>query len=253
MSDYILGADEAGTGAWAGPFTVCAVLVPEDWSLEGLTDSKKCSEKKRERLYDEIMAQRPFISYFLEWRWPEEIEARGLRRAHIDAFECCVRAGLLVQPEADVIIDGTMPLKNVRHRTLAKADMLVQAVSAASIIAKVERDRYMRNDADSEFPAYGFHQHVGYGVAAHIEALDEHGPCRLHRLSYEPVQKRVKGLKGLPSRSPAREFLISSLQDLDAASKSRGEEEDVVLATKPDDADDGEIRVLTGVEPDYPF
>lgn len=188
----------------------CACLAPADWALPDLTDSKafksksKKQLKRRAELHDEIEAAFPFVRLFVEWVWQDEIDRVGLGRAHAQAMRKVTVAALEVAPGARVVVDGLLKLHNILHESVPKADTLFQAVSAASVFAKEERDRWMWTDADSEFPEYDFISNVGYGAPKHIKALDEYGPCRLHRMSYEPVFKRAGVVPGEAYESVTR-------------------------------------------------
>jgi ribonuclease HII len=184
----ILGIDEVGRGPWAGPLVVGAVVLG-DAVIDGLTDSKKLTKKKRDAL-DTIIRQEA-AGFGLGWVHADEIDAIGLsaalRLATIRAVEQ-VKA-----PYHEIIIDGTINFlsettKGKYVTTLAKADLLIQSVSAASIIAKVARDNYMALQ-DNEYPGYGFTSHVGYGTAAHRNAITALGVTPLHRLSFAPLAK----------------------------------------------------------------
>lgn len=188
---FVVGADEVGYGSWAGPLVVCAAVVPKDWTLKGLNDSKKLSEKRREKLHGEIQELFPFVRTILSWTWPADIDRLGVGKARTAAFRRVVLEALQLEPDARVVLDGGLFLKDIEHESFPKADGIVPAVMAASVYAKVERDRWMETVADSEFPLYSFAAHKGYGAPAHIKALDEHGPCSIHRMSYEPVFKRA--------------------------------------------------------------
>ena len=189
-SEFIIGADEVGKGAWAGPALVCALVVPVGWTLEGLNDSKKLSPKKREKLYDEIQGCYPFVRPILYWVWPEEIDREGIGKALWFAFRAAVQDALGLAPGARVILDGDIKIPSIEHESYPKADGTYPAVMGASVYAKVERDRWMMTEGDSEFPQYGWVDSKGYGTAAHQEALDRYGPCRLHRMSFAPVFER---------------------------------------------------------------
>ena len=191
----ILGIDEVGRGPLAGPLVVGAVILPEDkpeW-VENLRDSKKLSAKKREALSELILKE---AACGLGWVSVSELDevgiSEGLRLA-------CSRAVKSVQrlhiPFSQVVIDGKVnflsgtALENFVS-TMPKADDLIKEVSAASIIAKVARDRYMY-ELDSKYPGYGFSSHVGYGTAKHIAAIKELGICPEHRKSFEPIKSMV--------------------------------------------------------------
>lgn len=178
----IVGIDEVGRGAWAGPLVVGAVLlggaVPD-----GLTDSKKLTKKERERLDIEI--RRSALGIGLGWVSAKHIDAIGLSKALSVAAE---RAIAHIRHDYDeIIIDGTIRLLDDPRVTLMKkADLLVPSVSAASIVAKVARDNYMSH-VDEVFPGYKFGSHVGYGTATHRHAIESHGVTPLHRLSFGPL------------------------------------------------------------------
>ena len=188
----ILGIDEVGRGPWAGPLVIGAVVLG-DAQIDGLTDSKKLTKKRRDAL-DHLIREQA-AGYGLGWVTAAEIDEIGLsaalRLATIRAVEQ-VKA-----PYSEIIIDGTINFlsdtgKGKYVTTLAKADLLIQSVSAASIIAKVARDNYMA-EQDTIYPGYGFAGHVGYGTAKHIAAIDQLGVTPLHRLSFAPLQKYRAG------------------------------------------------------------
>ncbi|HWT39961.1 MAG TPA: ribonuclease HII [Dongiaceae bacterium] len=196
----ILGIDEVGRGPWAGPLVVGAVVLPEGLVLEGLTDSKKVSAKKRQLLDIEIREKA--LGWGLGWVHADELDKIGLsealRRATIRAVEA------VATPYHEIIIDGTINFLKETSKgryvtTMAKADFLVPAVSAASIVAKVARDAYM-DAQDKTYPEYGFASHVGYGTAKHQQALETFGVTPLHRRSFAPIAK----LLGEPTESTLR-------------------------------------------------
>ncbi len=182
----ILGIDEVGRGPWAGPLVVGAVVLGGA-TIEGLTDSKKLSKKRREEL--DIIIREQADGFGLGWVTAEEIDSIGLSAALNLAT---IRAVEQIQASYhEIIIDGTINFlrdtaKGRYVTTLKKADLLVPSVSAASIIAKVARDDYMAAQ-DQLYPGYGFSSHVGYGTAAHIAAIKQHGVTPLHRLSFAPL------------------------------------------------------------------
>lgn len=184
----ILGIDEVGRGPWAGPLVVGAVVLGGA-EIDGLTDSKKLTKKRREELYDEIYARANGVG--LGWVTATEIDAIGLSAALKLATKRAVQE--IHTPFHEVIIDGTInflastPLEQY-VTTMKKADLLIPSVSAASIVAKVARDRFMA-EQDAVFPGYGFKSHVGYGTATHRAAIEKHGVTPLHRLSFAPLQK----------------------------------------------------------------
>jgi ribonuclease HII len=178
----IVGIDEVGRGAWAGPLVVGAVLLGGE-QIDGLTDSKKLTKKQRELLDLEI--RKKALGIGLGWVSAKHIDQIGLTQALMLASR---RAIAHIRHEyAEIIIDGTFAfLDDSRVTVMKKADLLVPSVSAASIVAKVARDKYM-SYIDTVFPGYKFTGHVGYGTAAHRKAIDELGVCALHRLSYAPL------------------------------------------------------------------
>jgi len=180
----IVGIDEVGRGAWAGPLVVGAVLLGGA-SIEGLTDSKKLTKKQREVLDIEI--RQKAIGIGIGWVSAKDIDLIGLS----DALKLASRRALahIRADYHEIIIDGTIALINDPRVTLMKkADLLVPSVSAASIVAKVARDNYMRH-LDHVFPGYRFTGHVGYGTAAHRQAIAKLGVTPLHRLSFAPLQR----------------------------------------------------------------
>jgi ribonuclease HII len=186
--DMILGIDEAGRGPWAGPLVVGAVVLGGA-DIEGLTDSKKLSKKKREALYDEVTERA--IAYASGWVGARELDEIGMSAALRLATKRAVEQ--IAVPYSEIIIDGTINFladtgKGGYVQTMPKADLLIPSVSAASIIAKVERDRYM-TERSKEYPEYGFDSHAGYGVAKHRAAIEQHGVIAEHRLSFAPLAK----------------------------------------------------------------
>lgn len=189
----ILGIDEVGRGPWAGPLVVGAVVLPDTHTLEGLTDSKKLSAKRRVALDSSIREQA--LGWGLGWVHADELDTVGLSRALQLATIRAVEA--VNTPYHEIIIDGTINFLKETSKgqfvtTMAKADYLVPAVSAASIVAKVARDAYMEEQA-AIYPEYGFASHVGYGTARHQQALLEYGVTVLHRKSFAPIKKLVSG------------------------------------------------------------
>lgn len=184
----ILGIDEVGRGPWAGPLVVGAVVLGGA-QIEGLTDSKKLSKKRREALSLEIYEKADAVG--LGWVRADELDQLGMSQALVLATRRAVEQ--IHVPYQEIIIDGTINFlqntgKGEYVTTLAKADLLVPSVSAASIVAKVARDSFM-TEQDALFPGYGFKNNSGYGVAAHRAAIDLLGVTPLHRLSFAPLQK----------------------------------------------------------------
>lgn len=186
----ILGIDEVGRGPWAGPLVVGAVVLGEA-EIEGLTDSKKLSKKRRDEL--DLIIREKAAGYGLGWVHPEEIDNVGLSEALKLATIRAVEQ--ITVPYHEIMIDGTINFlkettKGQYVTTLPKADLLIPSVSAASIIAKVARDNYMA-EQDKVYDGYNFASHVGYGTAAHQKAIAEHGITPLHRRSFAPIAKIV--------------------------------------------------------------
>ncbi len=178
---YIAGIDEAGRGPLAGPVIVGCVIMPEDSFIEGVNDSKKVSEKKREKLYDEI------INNAISWSvavigWHEIDELNILNATKKGVTECI--NNLETKPEL-ILVDALKGIDtcNIPYVSMVKGDAKCYSISAASILAKVTRDRIMR-EWDEVYPQYGFAKHKGYGTKAHIEALKEYGPCPIHRKTF---------------------------------------------------------------------
>lgn len=186
----IAGVDEAGRGPCAGPLVIAAVILddPSVPELSAVRDSKEISEKKREELFDVIMKLALSVSIIRVS--VKEIDERGVHAANLDGMRRAVK-GLSVEP-AYVLTDGYaiegLAIPNV---AVWKGDQVVTAISAASIIAKVTRDREMI-ELDKQYPHYGFAGHKGYITAAHTAALAEHGPCVEHRRSFSNIAALIK-------------------------------------------------------------
>ncbi len=180
----VAGIDEAGRGPLAGPVAAAAVILPPGFALPGLDDSKKLTPARREALYTALTTA-PGLSWSLGWATAEEIDRHNILGATRLAMERA--GGGLAPPPAHCLIDGLAPPSfPFPFTAVVKGDSRSLSISAASIIAKVSRDRLMR-ELDLEFPCYGFSRHQGYGTAAHLEALRRHGPCRHYRRSFQPV------------------------------------------------------------------
>lgn len=179
--NYICGIDEAGRGPLAGPVVVAAVIMPNDSMIEGVNDSKKVSEKKREKLYELIIEEA--ISYSVGIVDQNEIDRINILNATKAGLTEAVRT-LKVKPEL-ILVDALTNIDTcgVPYKSIIKGDAKSYSIAAASIIAKVTRDRIMR-EWDKVYPQYGFEKHKGYGTAAHISAIKENGLCPLHRLSF---------------------------------------------------------------------
>ena len=180
----VAGIDEAGRGPLAGPVAAAAVVLPEGYSLEWLDDSKKLTAARREKVFEALMED-PEVEWSLAYAEVEEIEERNILGATHAAM---ARAAEALQPVVDhCLIDGlAVPRFPLSSEGVVKGDGISLSIAAASVIAKVSRDRRMLGYAE-EFPEYGFEKHKGYGTKVHLAALEAHGPCRIHRLSFQPV------------------------------------------------------------------
>jgi len=178
---HICGVDEAGRGPLAGPVYAAAVILSPEYPIIGLNDSKKLSEKKREALYDIIIEEA--VAYCIASASVEEIETYNILGATYLAMTRAVEG--LSQTPALALIDGNRipPNLTVPAKTVVKGDALSESIAAASILAKVSRDRVLK-ELDKQYPQYGFAVHKGYGTAAHTAALREFGPCPEHRPSF---------------------------------------------------------------------
>lgn len=171
------GVDEAGRGPLAGPVVVAGVLMPLDDLIEGVNDSKKLSEKKREKLYDEIVKKA--ISWHVAIMDAERIDEINILNATKEGMLQCVEN----LGASCVLIDAVKLDSRVETVSIIKGDQLSYNIAAASIIAKVTRDRLMKQYA-LEYPKYQFEKHKGYGTALHVSLLKEYGPCPLHRRTF---------------------------------------------------------------------
>lgn len=179
--DYICGIDEAGRGPLAGPVVVASVIMPRDSMIEGVNDSKKVSEKKREKLYDEIIENA--ISYSVGIVDQKEIDRVNILNATKAGLTESIK-GLKVKPDI-ILVDALKGIDTcqIPYESIIKGDAKCYSIAAASIIAKVTRDRIMRQWHEI-YPEYNFIQHKGYGTAAHIAAIKEYGLCPLHRRGF---------------------------------------------------------------------
>ena len=179
----IAGVDEAGRGPLAGPVFAAAVMLDDLAPVRGLADSKTLSPAKREKLYDQIRANA--LCFCVAQASVEEIDQHNILQATMLAMQRAVK-GLRLKPRK-VLVDGNrLPVLDMLAEAIVKGDSKVAAISAASILAKVERDRWCCT-IDSDFPAYGFARHKGYGTAEHLKALKTLGPTIWHRRSFAPV------------------------------------------------------------------
>ena len=179
----VAGVDEAGRGPLAGPVVAAAVILDVQNPIKGLTDSKKLTPLRREAFFDEIRAKALCCS--IATASVEEIEQLNILQATLLAMRRAVE-GLRLTPFR-VLVDGNrLPVLRIQAEAIVKGDALVPAISAASILAKVHRDRLCA-DMDQRYPHYGFGKHKGYGTAEHLAALQAHGACEQHRKTFRPV------------------------------------------------------------------
>ena len=187
----IAGIDEAGRGPLAGPVVVAAVVMPKDSFIEGVNDSKKVSEKKREKLYDLILEEA--LGYGVGIIDQKEIDEINILNATKEGLTRAIKElekdlqeknGKLTKPDV-IFVDALTKIDtdNIPYKSIIHGDAISYSIAAASIIAKVTRDRIMKQ-WDEIYPQYGFAKHKGYGTAAHIQAIKEYGICPLHRLSF---------------------------------------------------------------------
>lgn len=183
----IAGVDEAGRGPLAGPVVAAAVILDELCPIDGLKDSKQVAPRKRDRLFDEIRAKA--LCCCIAQASVEEIDCLNILQATLLAMRRAVE-GLRLKP-AKVLVDGKqVPKLMVRAQAIVKGDAKVRAISAASILAKVHRDRLCL-ELHAQHPQYGFAQHKGYPSSRHLAALREHGACDAHRRSFAPVRSAL--------------------------------------------------------------
>ena len=178
---YICGIDEAGRGPLAGPVVVASVIMPLDSMIEGVNDSKKVSEKKREKLYELILEEA--ISYGVGIVGQDEIDDINILNATKKGLTMSLQE--LTQKPDIIIVDALNHIDTlgIPYESIIKGDAKCYSIAAASIIAKVTRDRIMK-EWDKVYPEYGFSKHKGYGTASHIAAIREYGPCQLHRKTF---------------------------------------------------------------------
>ncbi len=190
----LAGVDEAGRGPLAGPVMAAAVILDERNPIQGLADSKKLSARQREKLFDEIRAKA--LCCAIAEASVEEIDRLNILQATLLAMRRAVE-GLRLKP-GRVLVDGNrLPVLDIVAEAIVRGDSLVPAISAASILAKVQRDRWCAQIA-LEFPQYGFAEHKGYGTLAHMKALQHFGPCLHHRKTFRPVSDMLGTPGGIP-------------------------------------------------------
>jgi ribonuclease HII len=184
----IAGVDEAGRGPLAGPVVAAAVILDDQNPISGLADSKKLTASRREWLFDEIRAKA--LCFSIAEASVEEIERLNILQATLLAMRRAVE-GLRLKPNK-VLVDGNrLPVLSMMAEAIVQGDALVPAISAASILAKVHRDRWCAK-IDLDYPQYGFSKHKGYGTAQHLAALKAHGACPQHRKTFRPVAEAMR-------------------------------------------------------------
>ena len=191
---YVCGVDEAGAGPLAGPVYAAAVILPPYCEIEGLNDSKKLTEKKREKLFDIIRQQA--VAYSIARVEAEEIDDTDILSARMKAMQLAI-GGLAVQPQM-ALIDGNRDKGKsaaitAPHVTVIGGDGKSASIAAASILAKVSRDRYVVEELEREYPQYQFAKHKGYGTKLHYDMLDQYGPCAAHRKTFLKKWAEKKG------------------------------------------------------------
>ena len=183
--DTICGVDEAGAGPLAGPVYAAAVILPRELDISGLNDSKKLTEKKREVQFDIITARA--VSYSIQRVEAAEIDEIDILNARMKAMQLAID-GLSVRPDM-ALIDGNRDhgsrfAVTAPHVTIVGGDGKSASIAAASILAKVSRDRYVSTELNAQYPQYQFAKHKGYGTKLHYEMLDQYGPCPAHRVTF---------------------------------------------------------------------
>lgn len=191
VNGLIAGVDEAGRGPLAGPVVAAAVILDDLHPIKGLADSKKLTALQRDRLFDEIRGKA--LCFAVAQASVQEIDELNILQATLLAMRRAVE-GLRLPPKL-VLVDGNrLPVLPMRAEAIIQGDDKVAAISAASILAKVSRDRWCL-ELDHQYPAYGFAKHKGYGTAEHLAALQVHGPCVVHRASFRPVAELLAGVR----------------------------------------------------------
>lgn len=183
----IAGIDEVGRGPLCGPVVACACILPENYHLEGLNDSKKLSEKKRDKLYEILINDA--ISYGLGIISPKRIDEINILEATKEAMKEAIK-NLEVKPE-HLLIDAVKLETNIPSTSIIKGDAKSASIAAASIIAKVTRDRMMI-ELGKKYPEYGFEKHKGYGTSSHIDAVKKYGVLDFYRFTFAPISDLIK-------------------------------------------------------------
>ncbi|WIA32462.1 hypothetical protein OEZ86_003282 [Tetradesmus obliquus] len=222
----VAGVDEAGRGPLAGPVVAAAAVLPADIQLAGLNDSKQMSEGAREELYEQLTSH-PDVAWAVAVVDRETIDEVNILQAAMLAMTRAVQ-GLARAPDA-VLVDGNRRPAGLEHlpmQALVKGDASSTCIAAASVIAKVTRDRLML-ELDAQYPQYGFAQHKGYGVPAHKTAIQRHGPCPEHRRSFEPV-KSMTGWAGYGQAAKAAAAAAAAAAEQQVAAGAAAAEAEVV-------------------------
>ena len=183
---YIAGVDEVGRGPLCGPVVTCACILPDNYSLPGLTDSKKLSEKKREELYEILIKD---CIYSIGIKDEKRIDEINIREATIEAMYEAIN-NLSVKPDYVLIDAMDLPKLDMEYNAMIKGDFKSASISAASIIAKVTRDRMMI-ELDKKYPEYGYRKHKGYPTKDHIEAVKKYGVKDFYRMTFAPINELV--------------------------------------------------------------
>lgn len=189
-SEFIIGLDEVGYGAWAGNVTVCAAVVRRGWADSLVRDSKRLSPERRARLVRDVLVPPTVLMHVIISNPSYVIDSLGLVAARDECIADAVEVCLMNYPGSMVVMDGNVIPRGVPRDTicLPKADDLVPAVSAASVIAKESRDAWMK-EMHELWPYYGFSSNMGYGTLLHEQGLAQHGACPIHRMSFNPLRK----------------------------------------------------------------
>ena len=184
---YIVGTDEAGRGTMAGPVVVAAVILPFDVKIEGINDSKQLTAKQRDKLYEKIIETA--IEYSIEFIDVEDVDKLNVYEASRIGMINCIKK---LKTPVDYVLTDAMKLElDIPCLSLIKGDAKSASIAAASILAKVSRDRYMI-EISKKYPQYGFEKHKGYVTKYHLEMLEKYGPCEIHRKSFDPVKKVIQ-------------------------------------------------------------
>ncbi len=186
---YILGLDEAGRGCWAGPLVVAGCILPMNYKNDEINDSKKLSAKKRERLFEEII--KSAVAYDIEFISPIDVDKLNPKQATISGMND-VYHNIKISPNVVFVDAEKLPNIKVKTESIIKGDSKSISIAAASILAKVARDRYMISIA-YKYPEYNFDVNKGYGTINHLKALKKYGPIqKFHRFSYRPIKEVIK-------------------------------------------------------------